>query len=94
MAGKRTDTVIPTISTDALEALLVRSAERLVPEDHALLASLVAAFSLLCRLVREGRATLNRLRRLFGLPKSEKKSRVFPPQAQAQPRRRQRRRGH
>jgi transposase len=80
MAGKRADPVIATISTDALEALLVRSAERLAPEDHALLAGLVTAFLLLSRLVREGRATLHRLRRLFGLRKSEKKSRVFPPE--------------
>ena len=82
MAGQRTDPVIATISTDALEALVVRSAERLTPEDHALLASLVTAFLLLSRLVREGRATLNRLRRLFGLRKSEKRSQVFPPKAE------------
>lgn len=79
MARPRIDPAIAAISTEALEALLVRSAQRLAPEDHALLEGLVATFLLLSRLVREGRATLNRLRRLFGLRKSEKKSRVFPP---------------
>lgn len=79
MAKKRAEPVIATISADVLAALLVRSAERLSSEDHALLASVVATFLLLSRLVREGRATLNRLRRLFGLRKSEKRSRVFPP---------------
>jgi hypothetical protein len=78
MACKRADPAIAAISTDTLEGLLVRCAERLSPEDHALLASLVAAFLLLSRLVREGRATLTRLRRLFGLRKSEKSRDVFP----------------
>jgi transposase len=79
MASAKADPAIAAVSTDALEALLVRCAERLEPQDHALLAKLIAAFVLLTRLVREGRATLSRLRRLFGLRKSEKKSRVFPP---------------
>jgi hypothetical protein len=86
MACKCADPAIAAISTDTLEGLLVRCAERLSPEHHALLASLVAAFLLLSRLVREGRATLTRLRRLFGLRRSEKnrgnRSRVEMPVAQ------------
>ncbi len=78
MARKRADPAIAAIQTEALEALLVRCAKRLPPEDHALLASLIAAFLHLTRLVRAGRATLSRLRRLFGLRKSEKRRAVFP----------------
>ncbi len=78
MARTKADPTIAAISADALEALVVRCAERLEPQDHALLAGLVAAFLHLTRLVREGRATLSRLRRLFGLRKSEKRRDVFP----------------
>jgi hypothetical protein len=78
MAQKRAQADIAAIPTDALEALLVRCAQRLSHEDHALLSKLVAAFLLLTRLVHQGRATLSRLRRLFGLRKSEKRRDVFP----------------
>jgi hypothetical protein len=78
MSRARIDPAFAGISIEALEALILRCAERLPPDDHALLANLVAAFSALLRLVREGRATLARLRRLFGLRKSEKKSAIFP----------------
>jgi transposase len=78
MARTKADPTLAAIPADALEALVVRCADRLEPQDHQLLAGLVAAFLHLTRLVREGRATLRRLRRLFGLRTSEKRRDVFP----------------
>ena len=74
---KRTKPTVTRFTAEALEGLVARSEQLLPSEDHAQLVSLVDAFLLLGRMVREGRATLKRMRRLFGLSSSEKKRKVF-----------------
>jgi len=61
----------------AVQGLLERARTRLTSEDHALLERLVQSWLWLTRLVREGRATVVRLRRLFGLSTSEKTKSVL-----------------
>jgi len=82
MARRSPDPTIAEISEDAIEALLARCAERLAPEDHVLIKALVGTLLLVTRLLREGRATLKRLRRLFGLRSSEKTRDLFPKPAE------------
>jgi hypothetical protein len=58
---------IVDIDKVAIEGLLARTAERLSPEDHALVAGLVDTVATLTRMVRERGTTIARLRQLFGL---------------------------
>jgi hypothetical protein len=83
--SKRAKQDLSQLTPAALEGLRERSSKRLTPEDAELLTSLVAAFLLLSRLVKEGRTTLKRIRRLFGLSTSEKTRDVFPNDAGATP---------
>lgn len=85
MPSKRGKNDFAQLAPAALEGLRQRCSQRLTPEDAALLTSLVAAFLYLSRLVEEGRATLKRMRRLFGLPTSEKTRDIFPNGAKATP---------
>jgi transposase len=69
---------IVEVSRETLEALVERCAALLSAEDHALLVALVTSFLLAVDLLRKGRASLRRLRRLFGLRGSEKTQDLFP----------------
>jgi transposase len=71
-------TSILEVSRETLDALVERCAAFLSAEDHALLGALVASFLLAVDLLRKGRASLRRLRRLFGLRGSEKTQDLFP----------------
>ena len=74
---------IAEIDIAAVERCLERAKAVLQPEDYALLKSLVQSFLFLARLVREGRTTIARLRRLVGMSSSEKTVAVLGAQAAA-----------
>ncbi|MDP3940513.1 MAG: IS66 family transposase [Deltaproteobacteria bacterium] len=61
-----------------LEGLVDRTKGIVVPEDHELIEGLVGTVVALTKLVREGRATLARIRHLLGLRSSEKTDDVLP----------------
>ncbi len=82
MPSKRAKQDFTQLTPAALEGLRERSSKRLTSEDTALLISLIDAFLLLSQLVKKGRATLKRMRRLFGLSTSEKTRNVFPNSAE------------
>lgn len=65
------------LDLEAVEGLLVRAAERMPPEDHALLQALVENHVYLVRLLHARGTTIARLRHLFALRSSEKTAEVL-----------------
>jgi transposase len=70
--SERSKEKVEEIDLLAVQALLERARGRVSSEDYALLEKLVQSYLWLLRLLREGRTTVARLRRLFGLSSSEK----------------------
>ncbi|MBF8287596.1 MAG: IS66 family transposase [Candidatus Rokubacteria bacterium] len=68
---------IVDIEMAAVDGLVGRAKELLSMQDYELLKGLVETLLTLLRLVREGRTTIARLRRLFGLAQSEKTADVL-----------------
>jgi len=60
-----------------VEALLARTKERMTPRDHETWQRFVETHLVLRRLVHQRGTTIARLRRLFGLPSSEKMTNIF-----------------
>jgi hypothetical protein len=74
-------TVSPIVDVDkkALESFLERAQARLLPEDFDLARGLVDTVARVLALLRKDRSALVRLRRLFGIAKSEKMRDVVGP---------------
>ncbi len=69
---------IVSVDIAALEALLGRMQQRLDPADYALAALAIESLITLTRLARRQGATIKQMRRLVGMPSSEKTATVFP----------------
>jgi hypothetical protein len=77
----------PVVEVDAaaVQALMGRAKQKLSAEDYAMLQGLVETLLYLVELVRKGRATIARLRRLVGLDSTEKTAEVLGRLDGAQP---------
>ena len=76
MRGKKQKPRIVDLEMAAVERLVARAKELMTAQEYELLELLVETLLTLQRLVREGRTTIARLRRLFGLAQSEKTAEV------------------
>lgn len=68
---------IVEIEMAALQAMVERAKGRLPPDDYELLEGLVQTLLTLVELVRKGRTTIARLRRLIGIRSTEKTAKVL-----------------
>jgi transposase len=77
----------PVVEVDAaaVQALMGRAKQKLSAEDYAMLQGLVETLLYVVELVRKGRATIARLRRLVGLDSTEKMAEVLRRLDEAQP---------
>jgi hypothetical protein len=77
----------PVVEVDVatVQALMGRAKQNLSAEDYAMLEGLVETLLYVVELVRKGRATIARLRRLVGLDSTEKTAEVLRRLEEAQP---------
>lgn len=76
---------IVEVDLAAIQSLMGRAKEKLPAEDYAMVEGLVATLLHVVELVRKGRATIARLRRLVGLDSTEKTAEVLGRLEGAQP---------
>jgi hypothetical protein len=75
MSGRKPQIV--EVDVAAVQALMERAKQKLSAEDSAMLEGLVETLLCVVELVRKGRATIARLRRLIGLDSTEKTAEVL-----------------